>query len=52
MLISLSSIPSIQQQRNPGTLIIGGVRASEVLSETKPGYTTEAMKNRIQGAAD
>ncbi len=50
LIISLSSIPSIHQQRNPGTLIIGGVRAPEVLSETKPTFTMDAIGRRIEGA--
>ena len=49
LLISISSIPSLQQQRDPGSLMIGGVRAPEVLFETKPAYTVEAFKNRVEG---
>ncbi len=49
LLIAVSSIPSIQEQRDPGRLIIGGVRAPEVLSQTKPYYSAEGLQRKVEG---
>ena len=49
LLISISSIPSIPQQRDPGRLMIGGVRTPEVLSETKPYYSAQGLQRRVEG---